>query len=75
MNTGNTITIDGHVLSDSCLTATLADMPTGGFTKTDFGNGLIKHGFAPASDSDLLRRLMQKVQTAGLITHDNAIQL
>ncbi len=75
MSIGKTITIDGHTVSNDCLTRSLKAMPGTGFSKAEFADALIAQGFAPAADRDLVRRIMQILKQHGLIDFDPQAQL
>jgi hypothetical protein len=60
-------TIKGISLDEPLMIAALEQLPSQAFSKTDFAQALTDAGFGHASDSDLVRRVMQFLKRQGLI--------
>ena len=65
-------TIKGISLDEPLIIAALDKLPPQAFSKTDFAQALTGAGFGHASDSDLVRRVMQFLKRQGLIDFDDS---
>lgn len=63
--------IKGVSLNEALLIRTLEQLPAQAFSKSDFALSLANAGLTEASDSDLVRRVMQFLKRQGLIDFDD----